>query len=207
LVRIYAKEKLGLGPNWSRELGDVVSSRGVRLSDLSISDWSQTELDQIYSHWNVECPGMEALKDHWIRAKKLKDPSYGTSIMTSGGVGGGRWGGRTGGGGAAAAAAASCFPLSSSSSISSSSSSLAEAAAVPPAGAAAAAVRLERLKEVVRHVQEYAGALSRTIYPDSYYSTLMVSAGGGAEGGREGGKEGGKGGGGVCCVGRGLPPC
>ena len=167
LVRTYARYTLKLGASWSRGLGEVVSARGVALSDLSLSDWSQCELDALYRHWSVECPGMEALREHWVGEKRLQDPSFGTSIMTSGGVGGGRWGGRT----AAAAAAADpssapSFPpsyssfinpispltsspstsssFSSSPSSSSSSSASAEALKLPTAGAAGAGVEKAR---------------------------------------------------------------
>ena len=58
-----------LGTNWSRTLTEVVSKRGVALSDLSISDWTQDELDTLYHHWNVECPSMEALKQHWHKGR------------------------------------------------------------------------------------------------------------------------------------------
>jgi len=99
LVRTYARFTLGLGANWSRDLREVVSARGVALSDLSLSDWSQSELDALYQYWSVESPGMEALREHWVGEKRLQDPSVGTSIgtsvATSGGSGGGRWGGQT----------------------------------------------------------------------------------------------------------------
>lgn len=43
--------------------------------DISISDWTQDELDALYKHWNVQCPSIEALKEKWKTSKKEKEDS------------------------------------------------------------------------------------------------------------------------------------
>lgn len=42
------------------------------LQELSISDWTQDELDALYRHWKLACPSVEELRERWRQGRNEK---------------------------------------------------------------------------------------------------------------------------------------
>lgn len=61
-LREYARDHLHLGRNWRTELRGIRSSRGIALSELPSSDWTQDELDALYMAWGLKRPSPSELR-------------------------------------------------------------------------------------------------------------------------------------------------
>lgn len=40
--------------------------------EVSISDWTQDELDALYRHWKLACPSVEELRERWRQGRSEK---------------------------------------------------------------------------------------------------------------------------------------
>ncbi len=62
ILRDYAKNTLGLGIRWRCQLSGVKSPRGMDLGITPSSQWTQEELDTLYTAWSLVRPTPEALR-------------------------------------------------------------------------------------------------------------------------------------------------